>query len=45
MEEPGWNQLNMIPWVGNKLELPQGWMLQVENQEFGYWKCLKIRDF
>ena len=34
MEQPGWNQLSMTPWVGNMLELPQGWMLQVENHEF-----------
>ena len=44
MEQPGWNQLTMTPWEGNRLELPQGWILQVENQEFGHWKPLKIRD-
>ena len=36
MEQQGWKQLNMIPWVGNILDLPQGWILQVENEEFGH---------
>jgi hypothetical protein len=26
------------------LELPQGLLLQVENEEFGHWQPLKIRD-
>jgi hypothetical protein len=26
------------------LELPLGWLLQVENQIFGHWQPLKIRD-
>ena len=44
MEHPCWNQLTMTPWVGNMFELPQGWILQVENKEFGHWQPLKIRD-
>ena len=36
MEQQGWNQLTMTPWVGNRLELPEGWILQVENEEFGH---------
>ena len=31
----------MTPWVGNKLELPLGWWLQVENQRIGHWQPLK----
>ena len=44
MEQWCWNQVTVTPWVGNMLEPPQGWLLQVENQEFGHWKPLKIRD-
>jgi len=44
MEQLGWNQLTMIPWVGNMLEIPLGWLLQVENQWFGHWQPLKIKD-
>ena len=36
MEQPSWKQLTMTPWVGNRLELSQGWILQVENEEFDH---------
>jgi len=36
IEQPSWKQLTMTPWVGNRLELPQGWILQVENEEFDH---------
>ena len=44
MDQLGWNQLTMTPWVGNMFELSHRWILQVENEEFGHWQPLKVMD-